>query len=148
MSGQLQARAASPPEPASASDSAADAATAAASSETGGPLLPSAQAAALLDEVVYEQVLECVDLDALVQLERSLVLMIGEIDQMPEHRACELARSMIDRAVVRIPDDARAYAGLANLLSLDCELCEEEAREARGTGGHRGNQRRHPRRKR
>jgi hypothetical protein len=109
--------------------------TAAGVVEAPAPLLPPAHAAVLLDEVIYEQVLECVDLDALVRLERSLVLMIGEIDDVSDDRARDLAMSMIDRAVVRLPDDVRGYLKVANLLSLDCELCDEESRQHRSTVG-------------
>ncbi len=93
------------------------------------PLVSPAQAALLLDQVIYEQVLECVDVDSLVNLERSLTMMLDELDDVGHDRARALAISMLDRAILRLPDDVRRYLRAAALLSFDdCELCEEEAR--------------------
>jgi hypothetical protein len=95
------------------------------------PLFTPAQAQVLLDQVIYEQVLECVDVDALVRLEQSLALMADELDGVGYDRACELARSMLDRAILRLPDDVRRYLRAAVLLSFDsCELREDEARQS------------------
>jgi hypothetical protein len=114
------------------------------------PLLAPAQAALLLDQVIYEQILECVDLDALYHVAQSLDTMIGEIDGIPDDRAAELARSMVDRALLRLPDDLRAYLRVSEWASReDCVLCQTEARQAaRGnsgavtaTGGHRRSKR-------
>lgn len=97
------------------------------------PLVTPAQAAVLLDQVIYEQVLECVDVDALVELEHSLTMMVEELDGVDPDRACELAARMLDRAILRLPDDIRRYLRAAVLLSSGCELCDEEARERRGS---------------
>jgi hypothetical protein len=111
------------------------------------PLLTPVQAAVLLDQVIYEQVLECVDLDALYHVAQSLDTMIGEIDGIADDRVSELARSMLDRALLRLPDDLRAYLRISEWASRDaCVLCESEARQAKraaaggavtATGGHR-----------
>ena len=116
-------------------------------------LVTPAQAAVLLDHVIYEQVLECVDVDALVALEQSLTLMLGEVDGVPCERARQLATSMLDRAILRLPDDVRRYMRAAHVLSFDgCELCEEEAAHHTGsshggpvtaTGGDRRSKRPH-----
>jgi hypothetical protein len=96
-------------------------------------LLSPTQAQVLLDHVIYEQVLECVDVDALADLERSLVMMLEELDGIEHERARQLAGSMLDRAVLQLPDDIRRYLRAAAMLSADCALCEEEAREAART---------------
>ena len=112
MSGQLQP-------PASAAVAAA-------------PLLSPAQAGALLDQVVYEQVLECVDLDQLYHLAQSLDTMLGEIDGVPDDQIGEVARSILDRALRRLPDDLRGYLRVSEWASRDdCVLCQAEARQAR-----------------
>jgi hypothetical protein len=98
------------------------------------PLLTPAHAQVLLDQVIYEQVLDCVDVDALVALERSLTMMLEELDGVAYERARMVAKSMLDRAVLRLPDDIRHYLRAAAMLSADCDLCEAEAREARGGG--------------
>jgi hypothetical protein len=93
------------------------------------PLLSPAQAATLLDQVIYEQVLECIDLDALYRLEQSLTLMVGEIDGVPDDRICDTATAMLDRALLRLPDDVRRYLQAADWSGGDCALCEAEAEE-------------------
>jgi hypothetical protein len=95
------------------------------------PLLTPAQAAALLDQVVYEQVLECVDLDALYRLEQSLTLLVGEIDGVSGDRPCDLVTAMLDRALLRLPDDLRRSLRTAGWQPPgDCTLCEEETAPA------------------
>jgi len=102
------------------------------SGEIHPPLLTPAQAAGLLEQVVFEQVLECVDLDALCRLEQSLTLLVGEIDGIPGDRVCELAKDMLDRALLRLPDDIWHYlrAGVVP-PAVGCELCEDEPRPPR-----------------
>ena len=99
------------------------------SSEQHPPLLTPAQAATLLDQVIYEQVLECIDLDALYRLEQSLAMLVGEIEGVPGEHSCELATAMLDRALLRLPDDVRRYLQAADWPALgDCELCGEAER--------------------
>ena len=115
------------------------------------PLLTPAQAAVLLDQVIYEQVLECVDLDALYHVAQSLDSMIGEVDGVPDAQVAELARSMIDRALLRLPDDLRGYLRVSEWASReDCFLCQVAARQAArsqggvtATGGERRSKRPH-----
>ena len=93
------------------------------------PLVTPAQAASLLDEVIYEQVVECIDLDALYRLEHSLTLLVGELDGITDERVCETAKAMLDRALRRLPDDVWRYLRAAAMPPLGgCALCEEEAR--------------------
>ena len=44
------------------------------------PLLAPHQAAVLLDQVIYEQVLACIDLEALYQLEQSLTMTVADFE--------------------------------------------------------------------
>lgn len=93
-----------------------------------GALLAPQQAAVLLDQVIYEQVLECVDLDALYRLEQSLTMMVADYDR---DRAGEVAQAIIDRALLRLPDDVRSYLhAIAGPPFDGCELCDEEPRPA------------------
>lgn len=93
------------------------------------PLLTPTQAAVLLDQVIYEQVLSCIDLDELYRVGHSLTSMIDELDGIPEDRVGDLARSILDRAILRLPDDLRGYLRVSELAARDgCFLCEEEAR--------------------
>jgi hypothetical protein len=110
------------------------------------PLLTPVQAAVLLDQVIYEQVLECVDLDALYHVAQSLDSMIGELNGIPDDHVGELARAILDRAILRLPDDLRGYLRVSQYAARDaCFLCEEEARQRHAgevptvtaTGSHR-----------
>lgn len=92
------------------------------------PLIAPHQAAVLLDQVIYEQVLECVDLDALYRLEQSLTMMVADYDR---DRAGEVAQAIIDRALLRLPVDVRSYLhAIAGPPFDGCELCDEEPRPA------------------
>ena len=94
------------------------------------PLLTPAQAAVLLDQVIYEQVLACIDLDELYRVGHSLTSMIDELDGVPDDRVADLARAILDRAILRLPDDLRGYLRVSEYAARDaCFLCEEEARE-------------------
>lgn len=106
-------------------------------------LLTPAQAAALLDQVVYEQILECVDLEALYHVAQSLDTMIGEIEGVASEQVGELARAIIDRAVLRLPDDLRGYLRVSEWAAReDCVLCQAEARQAGRSAGTTGGDRR------
>lgn len=96
-------------------------------------LLPAEQATDLLDRVVYEQVLECIDLDELFQLEQSLAFTASSLPGVSHARSTELAKSLLERAFRRLPDDIRNYLSAVEALACNgCELCEEEAREEQG----------------
>jgi hypothetical protein len=73
------------------------------------PPLGVGQVADLLDHVIYEQVLMCVDLDALYDLEQSLTMLAGDVDGISAEGAAEVARGMVDAALRRLPDDMRRY---------------------------------------
>jgi hypothetical protein len=101
------------------------------------PLLTPAQASVLLDQVIYEQVLSCIDLDELYRVGHSLSAMIDDLDDVPEGRVGDLARAILDRAILRLPDDLRGYLRVTEYAARDaCFLCEEEARQhAAGNSG-------------
>jgi hypothetical protein len=93
------------------------------------PLLAPHQAAVLLDEVIYEQVLACIDLDALHQLEQSLTMTVADFEGDAD-RAADLAKALVDRALLRIPDDVRRYLHVVGSPFAGCELCDDEAGQA------------------
>jgi recombination protein RecA len=98
------------------------------SSDRHRPLLTPVQAETLLDQVVYEQVVECIDLEALCRVEQTLTLMVSEIDGVAGEQVCDLAKAMLDRALRRLPDDLRRYLRAAGWPpSGGCELCKEAA---------------------
>ena len=61
----------------------------------------------LLDK--RHRVIECIDLDALYRVEQSLTMLVGEIEGIPADRTCDLATAMVDRALLRLPDEVRRY---------------------------------------
>jgi hypothetical protein len=92
------------------------------------PLLAPHQAEVLLDQVIYEQVLECIDLDAVHQLEQSLTMIVADFEA-DGTRAGDVAKAIIDRALLRIPDDVRSYLhAISGPPFAGCELCEEDTR--------------------
>jgi hypothetical protein len=99
------------------------------------PLLTPVQAQVLLEQVLFEQVLECLDLDAIYRLEQSLTMMVGELDGVVEDKASDTTKAMLDRALLRLPENIRGYLNMTNLLRSHCELCEaEHASEPRPRG--------------
>ncbi len=109
---------------------------------TAPPELAAGDATTLLDRLIYEQVIACIDLDELYALEQALTLVAADLDGVGPDRAADLARAMLDAALRRLPDDVRRYLDdVGGLLPGDCPLCEEEARAARsgpGSSQHRG----------
>ena len=73
------------------------------------PPLGASQVADLLDHVIYERVVACVDLDALHDLEQWLTMLAGDLAGVSPDHAADLARAMVDRALLRLPDDMRRY---------------------------------------
>ncbi len=97
------------------------------------PLFTPPQATALLDQVIYEQVLECVDLDALYHLEQSLLLMVSDLQAMPHDRATETTQALLDRCLLRLPDDVRRFLSTGPVSMPfafdDCALCDNLERD-------------------
>ena len=100
------------------------------------PLLTPDQASKLLDEVVYERVLGFVDLEGLFAFERELWNAYDEAEVADELEVPAMVKAMIDRALVRVIDEPRRYldfCGPADPFD-DCELCEQEAKQAAKRG--------------
>jgi len=89
------------------------------------PLLTPAQAADLLEHVLFEQILECLDLDAIYRLEQSLTMLVGELEGVPEDKVADTTKAMLDRVLVRLPDNLRTYLNAASWIP-GCVLCEDE----------------------
>jgi len=90
-------------------------------------LLTPTQASQLLEQVMFEHIFECVNLDAIYRLEHSMIMMLCELEGIGEPQAIEAVRAMIDRALLRLPGATRDYLNAASWPLPGCELCEEEA---------------------
>jgi len=104
----------------------------------GPPVLPelsSREASTLLDRLIYEQIVACVDLDALRALETTIALLAAELDGVGPDRAPALATALLDGALRRLPEDVRHYLDGVDGLFDDCPLCEDEARASRSAPG-------------
>jgi len=86
------------------------------------PLMSKEQATKLLEEVVYERVLACVQLMSLFRFELDLWVAVHEAGLGDEERSREIASEMIDRALHRVADDEQRYA-----LFDQCEVCGDDA---------------------
>jgi hypothetical protein len=92
------------------------------------PLLAPDQASKLLEDVLYERVLGCIDLEALFMIEVDLWVALSECDVADEQAAKRVAKDMIDRALRRLPDEERRY-GVMRPFGFECADCEEEMME-------------------
>jgi hypothetical protein len=100
------------------------------------PALAAGDASTLLDRLIYEQVVACIDLEELHALEQAITLLSTELDDVGPDRATDLARAMVDAALRRLPDDLRRYLDAGGGPPFDgCPLCEEEAQASRSSPG-------------
>jgi hypothetical protein len=76
----------------------------------------------LLDAVIYERVLEFIDVEGLHAFELELWLALQDVSGATDARQ---ARELIDRALARFRDDPRRV--MSDAPFGDCELYEEEA---------------------
>ena len=101
------------------------------------PLAPAAlstgDATTLLDRLIYEQVVACIDLEELHALEQAITLLATELDDVGPDRATGVARAMVDAALRRLPDDLRRYLDASGPPFDGCPLCEEEAHASRSS---------------
>lgn len=82
--------------------------------------------------MIYEQVVACLDLEALYQLEQSLTMTVADFEGAGD-RAADLARALVDRALGRIPEDVRRYLhAFGHPSGAGCELCDEEEADQAG----------------
>ncbi|HEY5945746.1 MAG TPA: hypothetical protein VIV40_09655 [Kofleriaceae bacterium] len=92
------------------------------------PLLAPDHASKLLEDVLYERVLGCVDLRALFMVEVDLWVALSECEVADAEAAKRVAKEMIDRALRRLPDEERRYA-MVRPFGSECADCEEELLE-------------------
>jgi hypothetical protein len=91
------------------------------------PLLAPDKASKLLDDVIYERVLDCIDLEALLTVEIDLWSALTECGDTEDDEAKEIAKSMVDRALARLPGEDRRY-DLINPFGMECRDCDDERR--------------------
>ena len=128
-------RNATPPTPPAPPAPAAPPAPPGLAAPPGRPPLPDGEASILLDRLIYEQVVACIDLDELYALEQALTLLAAELDGVDPNRPADLARAMLDAALRRLPDDLRRYLDAGGPPFDGCPLCEEEAHASRSAPG-------------
>lgn len=104
------------------------------SGEIHGPvaaLMTPEQASKLLDEVVYERVVGCIDFDALFQFEQELWHALYECG-LDDEGVIQATDQLIERALARAGTDPRRHCSdetYAEVLA-DCELRDKLARDA------------------
>lgn len=72
------------------------------------PLLSPGHAAILLERVIYEEVLGCVDIAGLRELEEMLAVELLQVPAIDERELLPMVREMITRALVRCVDGGDA----------------------------------------
>lgn len=98
---------------------------------TAQPLIAPEQAAKLLDELVYERVVECIDFDALFGFEQELWMALGDIGVADDHIP-DVTNELIGMALAKIKNDERRWMNSDAPLDDDCPLCRDlAAHEAR-----------------
>lgn len=90
------------------------------------PLLSPAQAARLLDEVIYERVVDAIDLRAIHAFECELSQLLLDLGPMAES-PLGAAKVMIEAALARLPSDPRRYLSPGGYADDDCPLCSLDA---------------------
>lgn len=96
------------------------------SGELHAPLMAPERASKLLDEIIYERVLSCIDVDGLLTFECELSCAFDECSIEGDAIAVDLAKEMIDRALHRVRDE-RWHAHLRSGRSIgawDCDSCD------------------------
>ena len=96
--------------------------------------LGPAKAQELLERVIFERVIELVDLQGLAHLEHLLATELAEIiDDADCIHARDITRQMIETAWSHVLSDPRRYISFEPFP--DCELCEQEAAIHRSGAG-------------
>jgi hypothetical protein len=83
-------------------------------------LISPAKASELLESLIVERVMECVDFRALLRVEHGLWDALGGCG-LRDDQIVEIARAMIDKALDQIRHDVRRGFDA-------CALCEDEVR--------------------
>lgn len=68
------------------------------------PLLSPGHAAVLLERVIFEEVVACVDMHGLRELEEMLAVELLQVEAIDERELLPMVREMISRALVRCVD--------------------------------------------
>lgn len=88
------------------------------------------KAASLLDELVYERVMSCIDLGELSRFANELMVALDDVG-VEEVEVTAIAKDMVMRALTRIRDEVDQHGPLgesAAPLDDDCPLCIDLAR--------------------
>ena len=102
------------------------------------PLLAPDKAAKLLDDVLYERVLGCIDLEALFMIELDLSIALTDAEVGDEHYAQRLAQELVDRALRRLPGEVRRNGFMRPCISPCPALDDEVLDAAKRKRGDRG----------
>jgi hypothetical protein len=98
------------------------------------PLLSPGHAAVLLERVIYEEVLHCVHVQKLRELEEMLAVELLQVGAIEERELLSIVREMIARALVRCVGGADPAAEQARSRYFNC-ICREGLPAADGTAG-------------
>lgn len=71
-------------------------------------MIPPELATKLLDDVIFQRVLSCIDLEELALLEQELWMSVHALGRNDE-QSLHVAREMLDRAFARIQHDPQRY---------------------------------------
>ena len=83
------------------------------------------KAARLLDDVLYQRVVECINLPKLLMVEIDLWASLSECTNGVDKALRAEAAAMVDRAIARFAADPERYAPV-HPFGTQCDLCEEE----------------------
>ena len=103
------------------------------SGQTNHPLLTPRQAGMLLDDVIFTRVASLIDLPELYDLEVLLALQIESLGERRE-RARRTARTLIDRALVRLARTPRRWKLRGASRGANGESSEHEPRGSPAIG--------------
>lgn len=93
-------------------------------------LIPANRASELLDELLFCQVIEHIDIAGLQRMEAELWTTLLELDiDLGGRSPMVQARALITRALQRFIDDPARVASLAD-VPIGCALCEVERSSA------------------
>ncbi|HMG21202.1 MAG TPA: hypothetical protein VK607_07805 [Kofleriaceae bacterium] len=92
------------------------------------------QTTRLLDRMVHDHVMSCIDLDALYRVEQALAVFAADLGGIDPARATALAEALVDRSLQRLPADLRSHLRSADWPLFDVDRCKEDPRRPGRTG--------------
>lgn len=96
------------------------------------PLVTPTRADALLEAIIHDQVVACIDLAALAAVQQALAALVEEVHGEGQDRAAQVSLALIDQSLGRLASEFAAYLRLDNTLRRrGCRMCEDEVRSAR-----------------